>query len=80
VLTAVVAGWALGLLLPVLVGSALDLTPYTSGFPVANRPLDASTALLMAGGLVVATGLAAAIDSLVNSRRRLGGLLRIGDQ
>jgi hypothetical protein len=34
----------------------------------------------MAGGLVVATGLAAAIDSLVNSRRRLGGLLRIGDQ
>jgi putative ABC transport system permease protein len=80
VLSAVLAGWVLGLVLPAIVGPSLDLSPYTAGFPVPTRLLDAGTAGLLAGGLAVVIGVAVAIDSTINARRRLTGLLRIGDQ
>ena len=76
---ALVAGWALGLFLPALVGPALDLRPYTGGFPIVWHLLDVPSAALLVGGLAVFAGLAVLIDALVGARRRLGAVLRIGD-
>jgi hypothetical protein len=76
---ALVVGWALGLFLPSLVGPALDLRPYTGGFPIVWHLLDVASTVLLVGGLAVFAGLAVLIDALVGARRRLGVVLRIGD-
>jgi putative ABC transport system permease protein len=80
VLTAIVTGAALGLAMPAVLGSKLDLRPYTGGFPVAIRLIDSGTAMLLAGGLAVIIGAAVAVDATVNARRRLTTVPRIGDQ
>lgn len=80
VLTAIVTGAALGLAMPAVLGSKLDLRPYTGGFPVAIRLIDSGTAMLLAGGLAVIIGAAVAVDATVNARKRLTTVPRIGDQ
>jgi putative ABC transport system permease protein len=76
---AAAAGWVLGLGLPSIVGSAMDLRPYTGGFPVTRYVPDLPATALLAGGLLVFAGLAVYIDAAIGARRRLGGVLRIGD-
>ncbi|MGH3392201.1 MAG: FtsX-like permease family protein [Actinomadura sp.] len=78
ILCAALSGWAVGLLLPHIVGPAVDLRAYTGGFPAADfRPGLASTALL-AGGLIVSVWLAPAIETLLD--RRPSGTRRMGDE
>ena len=78
-LAACVAGWALGLILPGLLGPAIDLRPYTGGFPVTHYAPDLTATLALAGGVLVFAGLAVLIDTAGAARRGLGGVLRIGD-
>jgi putative ABC transport system permease protein len=74
-----VAGWLLGLVLPGLLGPAIDLRPYTGGLPVTHYVPDLAGAAALAGGLLVFAGLAVLIDAVTAARRGLGGVLRIGD-
>jgi putative ABC transport system permease protein len=76
---AAVAGWLLGLALPGLLGPAIDLRPYTGGFPVTHYVPDLAGAAVLAGGLAAFAGLAVLIDAVTAARRGLGGVLRIGD-
>ncbi len=76
---AVVAGGAVGVLLPGLLGPALGLETFTAGLPAATRagpwpPIAA--VLLVAGALAVAV----TVESLVNRRMRLGEVLRLGEE
>ncbi|MGI8336521.1 ABC transporter permease [Actinomadura scrupuli] len=79
-LSAVAAGWLLGVVLPAIVGPAVDLRPYTGGWAVSYRLLDPAATMILAGGTILAGGCALAIDAAVNARRRLGGLLRMGEE
>jgi putative ABC transport system permease protein len=79
IVSAVAAGWVLGIVLPAIVGPAVDLRPYTGGWAVSYRLLDPAATMILAGGAVLAGGCAIAIDAAVNARRRLGGLLRMGE-
>ncbi|MCO5968686.1 FtsX-like permease family protein [Actinoallomurus soli] len=72
-------GWALGLVLPGLLGPAIDLSPYTGGSPVRHFVPDLAVSASLAGGLLVFAALAVFIDALVATRRGLGGVLRIGE-
>ncbi|MGH3381491.1 MAG: FtsX-like permease family protein [Actinoallomurus sp.] len=76
---AAVAGWVLGLVLPGLLGPAIDLRPYTGGSPVTHFVPDLAGAAALAGGLLIFAGLAVLIDAASAARRGLGGVLRIGD-
>ena len=76
---AALAGWVLGLVLPGLLGPAIDLRPYTGGSPVTHYVPDLAGAAALAGGLLVFAGLAVLIDAASAARRGLGGVLRIGD-
>jgi len=76
---AAVAGWVLGLVLPGLLGPAIDLRPYTGGSPVTHFVPDLAGAAALAGGLLVFAGLAVLVDAASAARRGLGGVLRIGD-
>lgn len=78
-LAASVAGWILGLILPRLLGPAIDLRPYTGGVPVTHYVPDPLQTAGLAGGLLVFAGLAVFIDAVTTARRGLGGVLRIGD-
>jgi putative ABC transport system permease protein len=79
-LCAAVAGWVVGLLLPRVVGSAIDLRPYTGGLPATGFVPDPLMTAALAAGLIVFGGLAIAVDTLISSRRRLGTTLRMGAQ
>ncbi|GLY78909.1 FtsX-like permease family protein [Actinoallomurus iriomotensis] len=78
-LAASAAGWVLGLVLPGLLGPAIDLRPYTGGSPVTHYVPDLPQAAGLAGGLLVFAVLAVFIDAVTAARRGLGGVLRIGD-
>jgi putative ABC transport system permease protein len=77
-LCAAVVGWAVGLLLPHVVGSAIDLRPYTGGIPVTGYPPDPLMTTALAAGLLVFGGLAVALDTMIGNRRGLGTTLRMG--
>jgi putative ABC transport system permease protein len=78
--SATLAGWAVGLTVPRIIGSAVDLRPYTGGSPVVDFSPDLRSVLLLGGGLLLFGGLALVIDSAVSARRRLDGVLRVGEQ
>ncbi|GAA4609324.1 hypothetical protein GCM10023195_37480 [Actinoallomurus liliacearum] len=78
-LVAFAAGWALGLVLPRLLGPAIDLSPYTGGSQVRHFVPDLAVSVLLGGGLLVFAALEVLIDALVATRRGLGGVLRIGE-
>ncbi|MBC6461939.1 ABC transporter permease [Actinomadura sp. HBU206391] len=77
---AAVMGWVLGLLLPRVVGPAIDLRAFTGGRPAADYTLDLNSTALLAGGLIVFAGLAIVLDAALNSRLRLNSVMRMGDQ
>ncbi|HEX6471713.1 MAG TPA: FtsX-like permease family protein [Streptosporangiaceae bacterium] len=79
-LAAGLAGWAVGLLLPHLLGSAVDLRPYTGGIAPAGYAPDPLTTAVLAGGLILFGGLAISVDAMIGVRRRLGTALRMGAQ
>jgi putative ABC transport system permease protein len=78
-LAASVAGWLLGLVLPSLLGSAIDLRPYTGGTAVTHFRPDLPATAALAGGVLIFAGLAVLIDATTSARRGLGGVMRIGD-
>jgi putative ABC transport system permease protein len=78
-LAASVAGWVLGLILPALLGPAIDLRSYTGGSPVTHYVPDLYSTIALTGGLLVFAGLAVLVDAVAGARRGLGGVLRIGD-
>jgi putative ABC transport system permease protein len=75
-LCAAVAGWVVGILLPHLVGSAIDLRPYTGGLSVTGYSPDPLTTAALAAGLIAFGGIAIAVDTMISTRRRLGTELR----
>ncbi|HEU5159991.1 MAG TPA: FtsX-like permease family protein [Streptosporangiaceae bacterium] len=79
-LCAAVAGWVVGLLLPHVVGPAIDLRPYTGGFAAVGYAPDPLRTAALGAGLIVFAGLAIAIETVISGRRRLGTTLRMGAQ
>jgi hypothetical protein len=79
-LCAAVAGWAVGVLLPHVLGPAMDLRAYTGGIPADGYGPDPLMTGALAASLIAFTGLAIAADTLINGRRRLGTTLRMGDR
>lgn len=80
VLIAAGVGWVLGLVLPRIVGAALDLRPYALGNPVTGYAPGATSTALFAGGLLVFGAVAVLADAARTGRRRLGETLRMGEE
>ncbi|GAB3674449.1 hypothetical protein GCM10027589_44470 [Actinocorallia lasiicapitis] len=80
VAVATLAGWAVGLALPHLLGQGLDLTPFTGGHEVGAPGPDLTAALLLLGGVTAVTALAVAVDGALAARRGLDNTLRVGEQ
>lgn len=78
-LAAAVAGVVIGVLLPRLLGPALDLTAFTDGYAAPIR-VDLTVTLLLGAALLVVTAVGAALEALVSRRRRLAGVLRFGGE
>jgi putative ABC transport system permease protein len=79
-LCAAIVGWAVGLLLPHVIGPAMDLRPYTGGLPATGYGPDPLMTMALAIGLIVFGGLAIAADTMISGRRQLGAELRMGAQ
>jgi putative ABC transport system permease protein len=75
---AAVGGVLLGALLPWLLGPALDLGAFTDGFTPAIR-MDWRITAALAAGLVLVVAAAAGVEAVVSRRRRLAGVLRLGE-
>jgi putative ABC transport system permease protein len=74
---AVLAGVACGVATPMLLAPALGLDAFTGGqpVPVVVAPTAAAAAAILVAGLLAA---GVAIQAVVNRRRGLGGVLRVG--
>ena len=79
ILAAAIAGWALGLLLPRIVGTALDLRSYAAEMPVAHYLPDMASTALFAGGLLVFAAGAVLTEAAITARRRPATTLRMGE-
>ncbi|WP_433170996.1 FtsX-like permease family protein [Actinoallomurus sp. CA-150999] len=75
---AAVAGWALGAVLPSVVGPALDLRAYTGGLPIAHYLPDLSSVAVLGGGLVIMPVMTVLSDIAAGARGRPAETLRIG--
>ncbi|WP_157430005.1 FtsX-like permease family protein [Actinomadura oligospora] len=80
ILSAVLAGWLLGLLLPRVTGPMMDLRPYTSGFTVTNHAVDPVHLVAFAGVLPAVALAAVLVDRIFDARHRLGEVLRTGEE
>ncbi|MEV0255646.1 hypothetical protein AB0H82_15475 [Streptomyces sp. NPDC050732] len=78
VLAAVVGGVALGLVLPALLGPALDLREFTGGPTAPDRHVDALFTAALSAGLCVLVAAAVGVESRLGRRRGLGAVLRLG--
>ncbi len=77
---AALGGAALGLLLPRLLGDALDLRGFTGGpFDPVLRTDYAATAVL-GGGFLLLVAAAVAVETALAGHRTLGTVLRLGEQ
>jgi putative ABC transport system permease protein len=76
---ALVAGTALGVALPRLLGPALDLTVFTDGHDAPTRT-DVRVTLLLGAALIGVVAVAAAVEAPLGRRRRISGVLRLGDE
>jgi putative ABC transport system permease protein len=76
---AVLAGAAVGVMLPRLLGPSLGLDTFTAGMP-ARTHLDPLLVAGLLGLAVVAVAAAIGFESLVNRRMRLGEVLRLGEE
>lgn len=75
--TAVLAGAAVGVALPVLLAPALGLSAFTAGVPLRMQ-VDSVTAGLLAGLFAVLLAGAVLTEAAVNRRLGLGQVLRVG--
>ncbi|GAA2004188.1 FtsX-like permease family protein [Catenulispora subtropica] len=78
-LAAATAGVLIGLILPRLLGPALDLTAFTDGYDAPIR-VDLTVTLLLGLALLLVTAVAAALEAVVGRGRRLAGVLRFGGE
>lgn len=78
VLAAVVGGVALGLVLPALLGPALDLREFTGGPTAPALHVDALFTAALSAGLCVLVAAAVGVESWLGRRRGLGAVLRLG--
>jgi putative ABC transport system permease protein len=74
-----VAGVAVGVALPTVLGGVLNLSAFTGGFAVRPQ-LDPMVAVAVAGLVVVAMVAALVLEQVVNRRLRLGDVLRLGEE
>ena len=79
VAAAMLGGLVLGMILPHVVGPAVDFRPYTGGEKVSSYPLDPVALGVIFGGLAVLAAAAILIDAALSRRRGLGAALRVGD-
>ncbi|MFJ2740077.1 hypothetical protein ACIO3O_10430 [Streptomyces sp. NPDC087440] len=80
VAAAALGGSALGLLLPGLLGDALDLRGFTGG-PLDPVPrTDYAAFAVLGGGFLLLVAAAVAVETALARRRRLGTVLRLGEQ
>jgi putative ABC transport system permease protein len=79
VAAAMLGGLLLGMVLPHVVGPAVDFRPYTGGEKVSSYPLDPVALGVIFGGLAVLVVAAILVDAALSRRRGLGSALRVGD-
>ena len=79
VAAAMLGGLLLGMVLPHVVGPAVDFRPYTGGEKVSSYPLDPVALGVIFGGLAVLVVVAILVDAALSRRRGLGSALRVGD-
>jgi putative ABC transport system permease protein len=79
-LSAAIVGWALGLVVPHVLGAAMDLRAYTAQTPITRYLPDLATAVTLAVGLLVFAGAAVLTHTAVIARRRSATALRMGEQ
>lgn len=78
VVTALVAGTLLGLALPFVVTSTIDLSAFTGGTPVTGPHLDPLLIVAVLGIVVLATVVAAAVAIVLSLRRTPASTVKIG--
>jgi putative ABC transport system permease protein len=79
VVAAMLGGLVLGLILPHVVGPAVDLRAYTGGEKVSTYPLDPAALGVLFGGTAALASLAILVDAALSRRRRPSDALRVGD-
>ena len=77
---AVIAGLTVGLVIAAVVMPGIDLRPFTGADSPPALAIDPTVMLALAGALVVLVGIAMLVDAALNRRRRLGSVLRVGEQ
>ncbi|CAM5542142.1 hypothetical protein SSPIM334S_03986 [Streptomyces spiroverticillatus] len=80
VAAAAIGGSALGLLLPGLLGDALDLRGFTGGALDPELRTDYAAFALLGGGFLLLVAAAVAVETALARRRKLGAVLRLGEQ
>ncbi|WP_306335102.1 hypothetical protein [Streptomyces sp. KL118A] len=78
VLAAVAGGVALGLVLPSLLGPALDLREFTGGPAAPDRHVDVLFTAALGTGICLLVALAVGVETWLGRRRGLGAVLRLG--
>ncbi|GAB3840644.1 hypothetical protein GCM10029963_09660 [Micromonospora andamanensis] len=79
VLVAAVAGAAVGVALPRILGPTLGLSAFVPGVPIRDR-LDPLVLISVLGLVVVGLVTGLAVENLMNRRMRLGEVLRLGEE
>lgn len=79
VAVATAAGVVLGVLLPRLLGPAVDLRPFTGGALAPASRLEPVELFVLTGGLLALVALAVLLVGLLARRRNLGAVLRVDD-
>ena len=80
VLLAVLAGLSVGLVIASVIMPGIDLRPFTGADAAPPLAVDPAVLAALAGALVVLVGIAMLVDAGLNRRRRLGSVLRVGEQ
>jgi len=77
---AVVAGLTVGLVIAAVVMPGIDLRPFTGADDPPTLAIDPTVMFALAAGLIALVGIAMLVDAAMNRRRRLGSVLRVGEQ
>jgi putative ABC transport system permease protein len=77
---AVIAGLTVGLVIAAVVMPGIDLRPFTGADSPPALAIDPTVMLALAGALVLLVAIAMLVDAALNRRRRLGSVLRVGEQ
>lgn len=77
---AVIAGLTVGLVIAAVVMPGIDLRPFTGADDPPPLAIDPTVMFALAGALILLVGIAMVVDAALNRRRRLGSVLRVGEQ